>query len=86
MSESKKPMGFAAMSPEKRREIAARGGKAVRPETRSFFTNRELASTAGKKGGSSVSKEKRTFSTNRNLAAEAARKGGAKTAARHTKG
>ncbi|MDP3869141.1 general stress protein [Phenylobacterium sp.] len=43
--------GFAAMSPEKRLEIARRGGKAVRPENRSFAKNRDLAASAGRKGG-----------------------------------
>lgn len=44
--------GFASMSPEKRRQIAAMGGASVRPEQRSFSQNRELAAEAGRKGGS----------------------------------
>jgi len=44
--------GFAAMSPEKRREIAAKGGASVPVEKRSFSINRDLAATAGSKGGS----------------------------------
>jgi len=43
--------GFAAMSPEKRREIARRGGAAVKPENRSFAKDRDLAASAGRKGG-----------------------------------
>jgi general stress protein YciG len=43
--------GFAAMDPEKRREIARKGGAATRPENRSFAKNRELAAEAGRKGG-----------------------------------
>ena len=43
--------GFAAMSPQKRREIARKGGAAVRAENRSFAKNRDLATRAGKKGG-----------------------------------
>jgi general stress protein YciG len=43
--------GFAAMSLEKRREIASKGGQAVKPENRAFAQNRELASEAGRKGG-----------------------------------
>lgn len=39
------------MTPEKRREISSLGGKAVRPEQRSFSQNRELAREAGRKGG-----------------------------------
>lgn len=43
--------GFAAMDPERRREIAKRGGAAVPAEKRSFSKNAGLASAAGKKGG-----------------------------------
>jgi general stress protein YciG len=43
--------GFAAMSLEKRREIARKGGQSVKPENRAFAQNRELASEAGRKGG-----------------------------------
>lgn len=39
------------MTPEKRREIATLGGKALKPEQRSFSQNRELARAAGRKGG-----------------------------------
>jgi general stress protein YciG len=44
--------GFAAMSLEKRREIARKGGQSVKPENRAFAQNRELAAEAGRKGGS----------------------------------
>lgn len=43
--------GFAAMTPEKRREIARKGGQSVKPETRAFAQNRDLAAEAGRKGG-----------------------------------
>jgi len=43
--------GFACMTPERRREIAARGGAAVPHEKRSFFKDRDLATAAGKVGG-----------------------------------
>lgn len=43
--------GFASLSPERRREISKRGGASVQPQNRSFSTNRELASTAGRAGG-----------------------------------
>lgn len=49
--------GFASMTPERRREIAAKGGAALRPEQRSFSQDRELAARAGSKGGSVSSKE-----------------------------
>ena len=42
--------GFAAMSAEKQREIASKGGKA---SGGNFKNNPERASKAGKKGGSS---------------------------------
>jgi general stress protein YciG len=48
---SKSKRGFASMDPEKRREIAIRGGKSVPSDRRSFSQNRELAAQAGRKGG-----------------------------------
>ena len=46
-----RPRGFAAMTPERRREISTLGGKALPAHLRSFAQNRDLASTAGAKGG-----------------------------------
>lgn len=43
--------GFASMDPERRREIARKGGAAIPSHKRSFSTNRELAQAAGAKGG-----------------------------------
>ncbi len=43
--------GFGSMSPEKKREIASKGGKSVPSAKRSFSQNRDLASEAGRKGG-----------------------------------
>ena len=43
--------GFAAMSLEKRRAIARKGGASVPSEKRSFAKNRDLAVEAGRKGG-----------------------------------
>lgn len=43
--------GFAAMDPDRRREIARRGGASVPSEKRSFAQNRDLAADAGRKGG-----------------------------------
>ena len=48
-----KPRGFAALSPERRKEIASMGGKSIAPDKRAFSQNRELASRAGKIGGAS---------------------------------
>lgn len=49
---SKSKRGFASMSPEKRREIAAKGGASVPAEKRSFSRSRDLAASAGRAGGS----------------------------------
>jgi general stress protein YciG len=43
--------GFAAMNPERRREIARKGGASVPSEKRSFAKDRDLAAQAGRKGG-----------------------------------
>ena len=43
--------GFAAMTLERRLEIARKGGASVPSEKRSFARNRDLAVTAGRKGG-----------------------------------
>ena len=43
--------GFAVMSPERRSEIARKGGASVPSEKRSFAMNRDLAAAAGRKGG-----------------------------------
>ncbi|MDP2359065.1 MAG: KGG domain-containing protein [Beijerinckiaceae bacterium] len=78
MSEEKpkSKRGFASMSPEKRRELARKGGSSIPPEKRSFSQDRSLAAAAGKKGGLAVPRENRTFSTDRGLASKAGRKGG----------
>lgn len=47
----KKPRGFAAMTPERRAEIAAMGGRSVPSDRRSFSQDRALARQAGIKGG-----------------------------------
>lgn len=48
----KRRQGFAAMDPEKRREIARKGGASVPAYKRSFSKYRDLAADAGRKGGS----------------------------------
>jgi len=51
-----KPRGFAAMSPEKRREISSKGGKTAHAMGKAHtFTSKEAAK-AGRKGGKAVSK------------------------------
>lgn len=48
---TKSRRGFASMDPERRREIARKGGASVKPENRSFARNPSLAATAGRIGG-----------------------------------
>jgi len=71
----KKLQGFAALSKERRREIASMGGKAVPKEKRSYSTNHKLAVESGRKGGANIDPSLRSFSTNNKLAVEAAKKG-----------
>lgn len=75
MEKIKSKRGFASMSPEKRSEIARKGGMAVKPENRAFSKDRALASRSGKKGGASVKGENRTFSLDRQFASDAGKKG-----------
>lgn len=51
METTKSKKGFASMCPEKQKEIASLGGKAVKSENRSFSRNKDLAREAGRKGG-----------------------------------
>ena len=55
MTETKQRRGFAAMHPDKQRDIARLGGSSVPAEKRSFSQNRDLASTAGRRGGEASS-------------------------------
>lgn len=74
MSTSKR--GFASMDPERRRELARKGGQNVPKESRGFAKNPELAAQAGRRGGQSVPAAERAFAADRELAASAGRKGG----------
>lgn len=56
MTTTKLRRGFACMDPEKRREIARKGGSSVPKEKRSFSLNPKLASDAGRKGGMAPAK------------------------------
>lgn len=51
MDKPKQRRGFAAMTPERRTEIARKGGASVAPENRSFSKDRALSVAAGAKGG-----------------------------------
>jgi len=70
-----KPRGFAAMSLEKRRAIASKGGSALSAEKRSFSRDPELAAKAGKIGGSALS-GKKSFAADPERAAKIGRLGG----------
>lgn len=56
MTDPKPMRGFARLDPQARREIAASGGRAIPADKRSFSTNRQLASEAGRKGGAAERK------------------------------
>lgn len=43
--------GFACVDPNKRREIAAAGGRSHKPEQRPYARDRALAVEAGRRGG-----------------------------------
>lgn len=54
MTDTAKPKarrGFACMDPARVAEIAAKGGRSVPVEKRSFSKDRELAEASGRKGG-----------------------------------
>jgi len=51
--------GFAAMSPEQRKEIASQGGKAAHAKGTAHQFTPEEARAAGKKGGASLSRNKK---------------------------
>jgi general stress protein YciG len=68
--------GFASMTPERQREIAAMGGRSVPAKSRAYSRDPALAAEAGRKGGKAVRAENRQFSRDRDLAVEAGRKGG----------
>jgi general stress protein YciG len=66
---TKKPQGFATLSPERQRAIASKGGKAAHEKgTAHQFDPRE-AKEAGRKGGAAVSADRAHM-------AEIGRKGG----------
>lgn len=56
----KKRRGFAAMSPETRKEIASRGGRAAHAQGVGHRFTKEEASEAGRKGGLAPRKRRQT--------------------------
>lgn len=57
MSEQK-PRGFAALSPERRREIASSGGKAAHEQGKAHQFTSEEGREAGRLGGQAVSADR----------------------------
>jgi general stress protein YciG len=70
--------GFAAMSPERQKEIARVGGKAAHQQGVAHQWNSEEARNAGKKGGQSVSQ-------NREHMSEIGRRGGKTSGSRRSR-
>ena len=66
------------MTPEKRKEIATKGGKSVPKEKRAYSVNKDLAAKSGAKGGKAVRPSKRSFSMDPALASRAGKIGGSK--------
>jgi general stress protein YciG len=56
-----RPRGFAAMSPAKRREIAAKGGKAAHAQGKAHQFTSEEAREAGRAGGVAVSADRESM-------------------------
>lgn len=71
MSEPEKKRGLAALTPERRREIARLGGMSVPREKRTFFINPEMAKRVGSVGGLKTPPDKRFFALNPLKAQEA---------------
>lgn len=57
-----RPRGFAAMSPEKRREIAKKGGRRAHQLGRAHTYTSEEAKVAGQKGGAKTSEDREHMS------------------------
>jgi general stress protein YciG len=67
--------GFAAMDPDRQRQIASKGGKAAHEKGTAHEFTTEKAKVAGRKGGQSVSRDRAHM-------AEIGRRGGATVASR----
>ena len=70
--------GFAAMSPERQKEIASEGGRAAHQQGVAHEWNSEEARQAGRKGGQSVSQ-------NREHMSEIGRRGGQSSGGRRSR-
>lgn len=51
MTETKKPRGFAALTPEKRRELARKGGQQAHKNGTAHVFDKAEARAAGSRGG-----------------------------------
>lgn len=58
MDERKRKGGFALLTPEQRKEIARKGGRAAQKRGRAHQFGSEDAREAGKKGGAKVSQDR----------------------------
>jgi general stress protein YciG len=68
--------GFAAMDPQRQREIASRGGKAAHQKGTAHQFNAEEARAAGSKGGQAAHRKGTAHEFDSDEAREAGRKGG----------
>lgn len=58
MTEGKRKWGFALLTPERRKEIASKGGRAAQKRGRAHRFDSEDAREAGRKGGAKVSQDR----------------------------
>jgi len=72
----RKPRGFAAMDPQRQREIASRGGKAAHQKGTAHEFNADEARSAGSKGGLAAHRRGTAHEFDSEEAREAGRKGG----------
>lgn len=56
---TKKPQGFATMTPERRRELAIKGGRAAQASGKAHRFTKETAVVAGRKGGYAVAENRK---------------------------
>jgi general stress protein YciG len=59
---AEKPRGFAAMTPERQRELARLGGRAAHARGTAHEFSREEARVAGRRGGDAVAKDREYMS------------------------
>ena len=67
----KRPRGFAAMDPEKQREIARKGGQIAHLRGNAHEFTSEEAREAGRKGGQAVSRDRKHMAKIGKLGGEA---------------